>query len=107
VPAPPGRPSVDAAIGVRDHHVPVRRDPVGMERRRGETPLAQPEVPLAREESRPEDRADVFPEEAVLDELLALLPKNLVDGVGMVEEVRLVAPEAQAGDVAVFVRAEG
>ena len=73
-----------------------------MERGSGEAALAEPEIPLARQQAVSEDRGHVSPEETMLDEVIALLAQDDVHQVRMVQEVSVPAGEPQVDDVSVL-----
>ena len=80
---------------------PYAPDLLGEERRLDQPPLPPPEVTLAGQQAPPEDRrADL--EGAVLDEVLALGAKDLLDLVGVAEQVAGHPAQAETDGIAVL-----
>jgi hypothetical protein len=74
---------------------------------RRQTPLPQPKVSFARQESVSEDRRDVAKEERVLDEIGALRQKHRFDVLPVLEKKNLARGESEMDQIAVFPPAGG
>ena len=88
-------------LGVVDHDVGVRGDPVAVEGRLRQLPLSAPEVPLAGQQAVSQ-RPLGIPKAVVLDELPVLIDEHLLDQVGMVDEPDRARAEPHRDDVAVL-----
>ena len=95
-------PVARCALRVLHHRPGVVGEPVRVEGGRGEASLAQPEVPLAREQAVAEEETDLVPEEAVLDEVARLFHQHLFDMLGTGDEQRGPPGEVEAHQVAVL-----
>ncbi len=95
-------PARGQTVGVGRHDVAVCGDAVGVEGGRREPALLQPELALARQQTVAEDRRDVTPEEAVLDEVGALRQQDRLDVLRRVDEEDLVSRQAHVHEIAVL-----
>jgi hypothetical protein len=74
----PRLPLLEHAPGVLHHGVTVATHPRRRKSGCCQTPLLVPELPLAGEQPLTEDRFDMAPEEAVLDEVLVVFDQDIL-----------------------------
>ena len=94
------RPLSEHLAGCVGHDLPEDGDPVLVEGRIGEPPLARPEVALARHDPFADDLAPAGVLERRLREVVGMLAQDELDVVRMDDEIR-VAADVEADDVAV------